>query len=82
MVGVGQAVQVALAALADDLISNDEMASINRECHEAIEALTRLKQIARTQPVPNAGVNIRRALSATRVTSRTRAHSGDPAAKA
>lgn len=42
MVGVGQAVQVALAALAYDVISNDEMASINRECDEAIEAPARL----------------------------------------
>ena len=46
MIEAGQAVNAALAALEDGVISNDEMDEINRECDEAIESLVRLKQIA------------------------------------
>jgi len=49
MVEAGQAVQAALLALEDDVISKDEMDSINRECDEAIEALTKLKRAAHAQ---------------------------------
>ncbi|MEM9177161.1 MAG: phage regulatory CII family protein [Myxococcota bacterium] len=49
MVEAGEAVQTVLKALQDDLISNDEMDAIERECDEAIEALIRLKQAARRE---------------------------------
>jgi hypothetical protein len=49
MVEAGEAVQTVLRAIEDDLISNDEMDAIDRECDEAIEALIRLKQAARRE---------------------------------
>ena len=49
MVEAGEAVQTVLRAIEDDLISNDEMDAIERECDEAIEALIRLKQAARRE---------------------------------
>lgn len=49
MVEAGEAVQTVLKAIEDDLISNDEMDAIDRECDEAIEALIRLKQAARRE---------------------------------
>ena len=49
MVEAGEAVQTVLKALQDELISNDEMDAIDRECDEAIEALIRLKQAARRE---------------------------------
>lgn len=47
MIEAGQAVQTALEALEDDVLSNDEIDAIERECDEAIEALVRLKQGAK-----------------------------------
>ncbi len=49
MVEAGQAVQTALKAMDDGVISNDEMDAIDRECDEAIEALVRLKRAARRE---------------------------------
>ena len=49
MMEAGEAVQTVLKALQDDLISNDEMDAIDRECDEAIEALIRLKNAARRE---------------------------------
>ena len=45
----GEAAQAALEAQQDGIISNDELDRIQRECDEAIEAITRLKQIARRE---------------------------------
>ena len=44
MVETSQAVNAALVALEDDIISRDELDEIHRECDEAIEALLGLKR--------------------------------------
>jgi len=44
MVETSQAVNAALVALEDDIISRDELDEIHRECDEAIEALLELKR--------------------------------------
>ena len=44
MVETSQAVNAALVALEDDIISRDELDEIHRECDEAIEALQELKR--------------------------------------
>jgi hypothetical protein len=44
MVETSQAVNAALVALEDDVISRDELDEIHRECDEAIEALLGLKR--------------------------------------
>ncbi len=49
MIEAGEAVNAVLSAMEDQVISNDEMDAIERECDEAIEAITRLKQIARRE---------------------------------
>lgn len=49
MIEAGEAVNTVLAAIEDDIISKDEMDAIERECDEAIEAISRLKQIARRE---------------------------------
>jgi hypothetical protein len=45
MIEAGEAVNAALAAQADGVISNDERDQVQRECDEAIEALVRLKRL-------------------------------------
>lgn len=47
MIESGEAVNTVLKAIEDDIISADEMAAIERECDEAIEALNQLKHLAR-----------------------------------
>jgi hypothetical protein len=49
MIEAGEAVNTVLSAIEDQIISKDEMDAIERECDEAIEAITRLKQIARLE---------------------------------
>ncbi len=49
MIEAGEAVNAVLSAMEDQVISNDEMDEIERECDEAIEAITRLKQTARRE---------------------------------
>jgi len=44
MVETSQAVNAALVALEDEIISRDELEEIHRECDEAIEALLGLKR--------------------------------------
>ena len=47
LIEAGEAVNAALRAIDDEIISREELDQIDRECDEAIEALTRLKQLAR-----------------------------------
>jgi hypothetical protein len=49
MIEAGEAVNAVLSAIEDQVISNEEMNAIDRECDEAIEAITRLKQTARRE---------------------------------
>jgi hypothetical protein len=49
MIEAGEAVNTVLLALEDKIITQDELDAIDRECDEAIEAITRLKQIARLE---------------------------------
>jgi hypothetical protein len=49
MVETSQAVNAALVALEDDIISRDELDEIHRECDEAIEALLGLKRAVSQQ---------------------------------
>ena len=49
MIEAGEAVNTVLRAVEDDIITNDELDAINRECDEAIEAIVQLKLIARRE---------------------------------
>ena len=49
MIEAGEAVNTVLSALDDQIITQEELDDINRECDEAIEAITRLKHIARLE---------------------------------